>query len=350
MKRMYSLDVLRLVFAYIIALFHVGIHISPGSVVCIEVFFIISGYFLARKFYATRDREYTQWDYTIDHARSLYPHYIFSVAVFFLYVAARSAVMFLRAPSWGGIYEIFLLLYNQIPDVLFLQSAYHFHTSLNYPLWQISALVISGYFVFGLLRLNEKNARMLIFPACILMARSIINTGIPSDQNFGPIYMNLLFAFYNICIGVLAFYFTTTQMFQRFRCSRILFNLASVAALVCIFFFGEYDIMHLILTPLIIYGCMEETSWINRVLNKPYFKNFGFFSYLIYVNHAIIQRFAYAVLFARLENWGISLSIYEKGAVYAVLVTVYSLATIPIVKYLKQLLSRKKLTAEAPVA
>jgi len=350
MKRMHSLDFLRLVFAYIIALFHVGINISPGAMVTIEIFFIISGYFLARKFYTTRDREYTQWDYTVDHAKSLYPHYLFSIAVFFLYIATRSAVMFLRAPSWGGIYETLLLLYNQIPDVLFLQSAYHFHTSLNYPLWQISALIIAGYFVFGLLRLNEKNARMLIFPACILMARSIINTGIPTDQNFGPIYLNLLVGFYNMCIGVLAYYFTTTQVFEKFRSHRILFNLASVLSLACVFLFGEYDIMHQILTPLIIYGCMEETSWINRVLNKPCFKHFGFFSYLIYVNHAIIQRFAYAVLFTRLENWGVSLSLYEKGAVYAVLVTVYSLVTIPIVKFLKRLLNRKKMIAEAPVA
>lgn len=342
MRRMYSLDMLRLVLAYYIALFHVGINISPGATVCVEMFFIISGFFLGRKFYKTKETAYTQWDYTLDHAKALYPYYFFSIAVFFFYVTARSLAHFILDPSLSKIYDIFLCLYDQIPDILFLQSSHHFHPSLNYPLWQISALIISGYFVFGLLRSNERFARSMIFPAAILMARSIINTGIPSDQNFGPIYMSLLYAFSNLCIGVLAYYFTTTNYYKHFSEQTVLFNVLSILAFVSIFAFGEHDIMHLLMTPLVIFGCMDEHSWINKLLNRYCFRHFGFFSYLIYLNHAIIQRFCYAFLFTRLERLGIFLPDIAKAGVYVVLVTVYSLICIPIVKSLLKL-TRKKI-------
>ena len=338
---MYSLDVLRLVLAYFIALFHVGVNISPGALVCVEMFFIVSGYFLARKFYRTREMEYSQWDYTLDHAKSLYPYYLFSIVVFFLYITARSFVHFVMDPSLSKVYDMFLCLYNQIPDILFLQSSYHFHPSLNYPLWQISALIISGYFVFGLLRFNEKLTRTLIFPACILMARSIINTGIPSDQNYGPIYISLLYAFSDLCIGVLAYYFTTTEYYQSFTMKSKLFNITSILALVAIFTFGAHDILYLIMTPLVIYGCMEESSWINAIFNKRCFRSFGFFSYLIYLNHAIMQRFCYAVFFTFLEKMGILLSDMEKAIIYVVFVTAYSLVCIPIVKLLTNIILKK---------
>lgn len=47
-KRIYSIDVLKLVFAYIIAFFHFGTTIAPGPTVAVQVFFIISGFFWER--------------------------------------------------------------------------------------------------------------------------------------------------------------------------------------------------------------------------------------------------------------------------------------------------------------
>ena len=45
-RRIYSIDVLKLVFAYIIAFFHFGTTIAPGPTVAVQVFFIISVFFL----------------------------------------------------------------------------------------------------------------------------------------------------------------------------------------------------------------------------------------------------------------------------------------------------------------
>lgn len=109
---------------------------------------------------------------------SIYPHYLFSLAAFFLYTLARSLVHLAMSPSWDKVSAIALDFYNQIPDLLLLQSAYRFHESLNYPLWQLSALVIAGFFVYGLLCRNERVSRTLLFPAAILMIQSLLYSGV----------------------------------------------------------------------------------------------------------------------------------------------------------------------------
>ncbi len=50
MKRLYSIDFLKLIFAYVIAYFHFGHTIAPGPTVTVQIFFFISGFFLAKKF------------------------------------------------------------------------------------------------------------------------------------------------------------------------------------------------------------------------------------------------------------------------------------------------------------
>ena len=109
-KRIYSIDVLKLVFAYIIAFFHFGTTIAPGPTVAVQVFFIISGFFLGKKFYARSfadgGKSYSAWDYTLDHVTSIYPHYLFSLAAFFLYTLARSLVHLAISPSWDKVSAI----------------------------------------------------------------------------------------------------------------------------------------------------------------------------------------------------------------------------------------------------
>ena len=50
-NRSNCLDLLKLVLAYVIALFHCGLSVSPGPTVTVQVFFMISGFFLGKKYY-----------------------------------------------------------------------------------------------------------------------------------------------------------------------------------------------------------------------------------------------------------------------------------------------------------
>ena len=73
----------------------------------------------------------------------------------------------------------------------------------------------------------------------------------------------------------------------------------------------------------------------NRVLNRSLFRGCGKLSFAVYLNHALIQRFLYAVCFTRLERLGISLNDYQRGVVYGVILTAYSVFTLYLVEKLK---------------
>lgn len=338
MKRLYSLDFLKLVFAYVIAFFHFGSTIAPGPTVTVQVFFFISGFFLARKYYARSHADggssYSPWNYTLDHVKGHYPHYLFSYAAFLLYNTARAAAYFLKSPSFQQVQEVLLSFYDQIPNLLFLQSAYTFHDSMNYPLWQLSALVIGGYFVYTLLCTNEKLSRQLLFPAAILMTMSLRSSGVALDANHGPIYMPLLRAFSGLSYGVLIYYFTTTPWYAALQSRKTAFNIASVLSLLCIFVYAEYRNIHFITAALLILGCYDPTSWLNTLLNRPVFRHAGKLSLSIYLNHALICRALNGFLFPHMDGWGMALSQPVKCLVYFGILTVYSVFTLVLVEKL----------------
>lgn len=331
MKRSYSLDFFKLLFAYVIAFFHFGTPIAPGPTVTVQLFFFISGYFLAKKYYSRSHADsgsaYSGWRYTLDHAKGLYPHYLFAYIAYLLYNTARALVDVLRAPAFAQIQEILLSFYDQIPNLLFLQSAYTFHDSMNYPLWQLSALLIGGYFVYTLLCTNEKLSRTLLFPAAILMLLSLRASGVDFDANYGPIYIPLLRAFCGLGYGVLIYYFTTTSLWTALRSRGTLFNLSVMVSVLCIFFFADHGNIHFVTGALLILGCLEETTWLNRLLNRSLFRHAGKLSLSIYVNHALICRFTQGFLSSRL-----ALSQVQNALLYFLLLTAYSVFTLVLVE------------------
>ena len=50
-QRSYALDLIKLLLSYVIAFFHCGLSVSPGPTVTVQVFFILSGFFLGKTFY-----------------------------------------------------------------------------------------------------------------------------------------------------------------------------------------------------------------------------------------------------------------------------------------------------------
>lgn len=341
MKRSYSLDFFKLIFAYVIAFFHFGAPIAPGPTVTVQLFFFISGFFLARKYYSRSHADggkiYSGWNYTLDHVKSHYPHYLFSYLAFLLYNTARALLYLLKSPSFAQIREILLSFYDQIPNLLFLQSAYTFHDNMNYPLWQLSALILGGYFVYTLLCTNEKLSRTLLFPAAILMLLSLRESGVDFDANYGPVYIPLLRAFCGLGYGVLIYFFTTTAHWESLRSRSFLFNLASVLSVVCIFFFAEHGNIHFVTGPLLILGCLEEHSWLNRLLNRRLFRHAGKLSLSIYVNHALICRFIQGFLSSRL-----TLPHLQNCLLYFALLTGYSVFTLILVEKLHALYKRTR--------
>lgn len=333
-KRLYSLDVLKLFLAYVVAYFHSNMEFMPGPTVSVQIFFIISGFFLAKKFYARSYDDhglaYSAWDYTLDHARGLYPHYLFSCGVLFLYITARECRELLLAPGWEKLQALFLHLYDQIPDIFLVQSAYHWHESLNYPLWQVSALLIAGYFVYALLCHNEKLSRTVIFPAAILMVMSLLTKTEDLFENSGFFYLPLLRAFYPMCVGVLTFYFTKTTYYASLRTHRVSFDIAAVLALITILCFADYENIFVITVPLLILNCYDPDSALNRVFDRPCFRWCGRLSYAVFLNHTLISRILWALIVPRVEARMV-FPVWAIAELYFVMLTGYSIVTMLLV-------------------
>lgn len=330
-RRVYALDVLKLFLAYVVAYFHGSMEFRPGPTLAVQIFFMISGFFLARKFYdssfADHGAAYSAWNYTRDHVRSMYPHYLFSCGVLFLYLTARLCLDVARNPGTEMFRQLLLHLYNQIPDIFLLQSAYHWHESLNYPLWQMSALLIAGYFVYALLCRDEKLSRTILFPAAIFLGMSLMVGEENLFANRGIFYLPLVRAFYPMCMGVLTFYFTTTRGYARLRTHRRLFDGAALLCLVSLIYFAEYGNIFLLTGGLLIVNCYDPESLLNRLFDRPCFRWCGKLSYAIFLNHTLICRILWAQIVPRtsLPQWAIAV-------LYFVLLTGYSAVTTVLVE------------------
>lgn len=327
-QRSYSLDLLKLVLAYVIAFFHCDLTLSPGPTVTVQVFFMISGFFLGKKFYTKHDAAYRAWDYTLDHVKGIYPHYFFSCAVFFLYVLARDLYSLIQSPSLALAGSIVRSFYNQIPDILLLQSSHFFHDSINYPLWQLSALLIAGYFIYGMLCHNEKLSRELLFPGAILMIQSLLWSGVDLWANWGPLYVPLLRAFSPMCIGVLTYYFSQTALYSALKRRKTAFSLLGILSLVTLFAYADYRNIFLMTTPVLILNCMEPDSWLGSAFNHPIFRGAGKLSYAIYLNHSLVIRILCARIIPALERMGYAVPDLLKGLLLVLILTVYSLFTL----------------------
>lgn len=342
MKRIYSIDFFKLLFAYFIALGHFGANVTPNGGVTVQLFFVISGFFLGKKFYEkNKDKriiEYNQWDYTIDHVKSLYSHYIFSLVIMVLYSLMIHFVKFIRTMDISQLSAIFKEMYSLIPEILLLQNVGFFGGGINYPLWQVCTLVVASYFIYGLLCINEKLSREMIFPAAVLMIQAFLSTGVDSWGTVVFFHTPILRAFSALCIGVLVYYFITTHYYKTITEKKWLFNIASLVAFLTLFIYNDYHNIHLITFVVLFLAMYDINSWINKILNLKIFKDFGKLSYAIYLNHALVINILNLHIYPRVNQLiDGKLTNCCRIIVFLILLTIYSIATLCIVGKIEDL-------------
>ena len=120
------------------------------------------------------------------------------------------------------------------------------------------------------------------------------------------------------------------------------FNLASIFAFLSLYAPDGYHNIYLITFVFLLLAMYEPESWINKLLNRKIFKNFGQMSYAIYLNHAVViylmKDFVFPALFGSSE---VATTDFAKHAIYLTFLTAYSIFTVYIVKKLTVLLSKK---------
>ena len=136
-----------------------------------------------------------------------------------------------------------------------------------------------------------------------------------------------LSAFCGLSFGVLVYCFTTTPWYAQVKSKTLLWNLAVLLSPVCIFVYAEHANIHFVTGALLILGCYDEDSWLNRLLDRKLFRHCGKLSLSVYVNHALICRLTQGFLYPRLEARGLLTGKAEQTVFYLILLTVYSVAT-----------------------
>ena len=151
------------------------------------------------------------------------------------------------------------------------------------------------------------------------------HTGVEEFSQYGFFFLPLLRAFSPMCVGVLTYYFSTTAYYEKLKNQRGLFNLLVLLALPAMMAFQDRNGLHLLWSGILVLGCMEQDTWLNRLLNRRCFAGCGTLSYILYLNHALLDRFYRNILMQWMAKAGIVLGEIANGAVYLVVTTVFCL-------------------------
>lgn len=298
MKRIYSFDFLKLILAIEIALYHYGETSIPGAFTAVEFFFILSGFFMAKKFFSSDENGAAPkpYEYTKSHIKSLYSYYIFALIVIYIYLFLNQFLHSLN--NIGSVTQIagdyISRLYNSIPEVFLLQDSGIFTRDVvNYPTWQLCVLIIVSHFIYTLLYYNKKLTINILCPLLAILVYGYLSSSelyaTSAWATDGCFYIPLLRCLGALCIGVIL-YKLAEKIIPAIISKKVTFLFNAVTLLSCVLLpiMETQNNIHLILSCLIILGCYYEKSWINVLLNRNIFKSFGKLSYSVYLNHALL--------------------------------------------------------------
>ena len=288
-KRNYTIDFFRMIFMIVICIHHFQTAINMSNkyicsgFLCVEFFFILSGFFLYKSF--KKNTNQNGIEYTIKRVKKLYPLYLYSFLVLFIMTVSKSLI--------EKKLNIVDYIFKAISELLLIQNTGSFNGGLNYPMWYLSTLIISGYFIFELLNWDKNFYLKLLGPICIIIYFTFINKNYGTLEVWNAvngIYIPLLRAFIDMTIGcilgsILDKYYVNIKksisLHKKFYRILELFNYIILKD-------TPYQIYSIISFSLLILFANIENSICYKYFNKNIFKNNGDLTYSMYVNHASI--------------------------------------------------------------
>ena len=283
---LHNFDVLRIVFAVAIVLFHVlygggfawkveHVKFFSGAPLIVQCFFIIAGFFLARSF-RVRDREYIV--FVRDKIARLWPVLFLSV-VWMMVVGGLNGTQF-------------------IMNSLFLQCI-GFTNQYRGITWYVSPLFWGLLFYGGLYKAIRDDARRNVcfgVIVYILYLLSLLGTkfGFGRDFAFSFVPMGFAQGLAGIGAGALTFEFCNSINVGAKKASKVWFRLTyTVIELLCIatLVANIFNINWAARTSFVIVPAMAvllvcfyaQFGYVSSLLNKPILGSAGKYSYAIYV-------------------------------------------------------------------
>lgn len=319
--RNYAIDFIRMVCTLIICLHHFQEHINTywiqNGQICVEFFFILSGFYLYRTYINNKDM--TTIEFTKKRIRRLYPYYIYSLIVIFI------------VRIFQGIFQqdldILKLIFGFVSEGLLVQKLGIYENILNWPLWYISVLIFAGIIIFEMLKRDRKKYIYIYSIVIVLLYFNLSQMNLTENCVYG-IYMPFLRGLANMTIGCVICSILNKEenlLYNIYQKNKIIsysieiFVYVMTALIIikdtpynnyCIIFFS----ILIILTNI-------NCSLTYRIFNKKIFKSFGSLTYAMYCNHGAIVL---VVAFLYQKGFSTYLSPLLMTFLYLIIVVSYS--------------------------
>ena len=278
MKHNYTSDFFRCCFTIIVVLHHLGVNWIHNGYLAVEFFFILSGYFLIQTF---EMKKLSPIEYIKGRIKKLYPHYLFSLIIL-------SVFYYIIAGNYSSLDDLFKLL----PEILLIQNIGIFKGGINYPLWYLSVLIISGYFIYYLIDKDKEYFVRFIAPICVIFIYTFLIGNmekLESWQISGFIYLPLIRGIGAISIGTIIYEICKITNKSQIRSIYIyIFEIISLIGIIYILTTeGNYDGYGIIFITFLIYSCFYNKSIIYKVFNFELYGKISKYMYPIYLNHGL---------------------------------------------------------------
>lgn len=261
----------------------------------VEFFFILSGFFMMKHAESHNDSALI---YSIGRVKRFYPDLLLCWALLILNLAIVNNY---------GFMDTFNEVKKHVWEYLLLNSLGITWDILNGPTWYISALVISGYFIYWLIKKNKDFFIQFIAPILIFLIYSYyayLGNGLDYHLVWERISMGSISrAVGGICIGCITYEISTKYKFELTK-NKILFGSAVelfvIIILANILLFGEKNsnnLLVLFLFPILIFIEYKGISLLSQILNCSISGFLGKLSLEIYLNQVLVIG-----VFLRLSN------------------------------------------------
>lgn len=289
----YNIQFFKFVFALCIVTLHVFtvyFHVEKflGLYICVEFFFILNGFFLAKYLQSRSKTELSIKDFLINKIKKFYPIYLVSfVLVFFAcpYVFGFSRII-----------ELFMLQG-------FLRSGL-----MNIPSWYISSyLLASAWFLFFYKKIKSETVFRIFLLLLSFIILSYFIFGLKTlstwHQNiFHVLNLGTLRGFAEISLGYLLFQYQDKirAALNSFRINSTIVSVIEISIIFLIFKLmltvnlqNYYLILQLFLFMALITLLNLNRGFVSNILNVRQFNYLGVISYPIYLGHFIFITYLF---------------------------------------------------------
>ena len=288
-----SISFEKFLFSMLILIYHFAVDNKLQILSCgyigVEFFFLVSGYLLAKKALSENSENKNigieSCTYIFKRIKTLFPFALFPFMIILVYN------IIIRGWGMGQIC-------NSIWYLFFLNMSGIRCTGYLGNVWYVSAMLISMFVLYPMIRKYKKTFIYLIAPIIVIfvggwISYKYMNLG-GITIHTGIVYKALLRAFFEISLGCILYEISEKLKNINFtNISKCIFSFVEILGVISVFYIankkgGKYDfIMLLILSIIVVIAFSEKTRFYN-LFNNKFFYYLEKLSLPIYLNQYFI--------------------------------------------------------------